>query len=542
MEPHRRLGDGDPRVHRLPASHGAVLRPHVRLAHPDVDRPAVLARLHPLHRGNRHPLPVPHDAASRSRSRGRRTGVHALAVLLAVRQPDLGDPAAVGGTALHAGVRHPGSSTGRVALAGPVRADRCLGQRHQRDGHHLRGGRAGSLADLRRRRAARGDVAPRHRHRAAYRHLDPRCLLVVDGGSLRRSRLRRQRPQVHRDRPVHLGHLEPLGGDPRHRLLVLLRRRQPRAVEQFGGPLHPEPRPLGHVVRRSGFLAGGCRLHPLARAGLLHRLDLCRARPLRRPVPLHQPDGDRAAVQVLHDQHDGRPGHALDRPRHATGAPRPRHAARRRRHRALGAHHHPRARLGVPPGCPRRRQQPFDLQRRHDSQLPLDPRCSPLLRAAGHHPSEQHAPGHARPGHPRGQLRLVPLGRSPRHAAAGIPHQRLRHPRATGDGLHRNRRHPLRARRPHSGELRELQRTGADGPADECRGPHGGIRPALRALRRAPAQLVGPPAVEHAHRPERSRVLWCTKAEHLRRVHAERTGPRARLPPCRGRVPWSPTR
>ena len=41
------------------------------------------------------------------------------------------------------------------------------------------------LDPLRRRRPARGDLAPRRRHRAAHRHPDPRRLPVVDGRASR---------------------------------------------------------------------------------------------------------------------------------------------------------------------------------------------------------------------------------------------------------------------------------------------------------------------------------------------------------------------
>ena len=66
------------------------------------------------------------------------------------------------------------------------------------------------------------------------------------------SRLRRQRPQVHRDRPVDLGHLEPGRHHPGPRLLVLLRLRPPRRLDERGHPLHPGHRPPGRLVRRAG--------------------------------------------------------------------------------------------------------------------------------------------------------------------------------------------------------------------------------------------------------------------------------------------------
>ena len=58
-----------------------------------------------------------------------------------------------------------------------------------------------------------------------------------------RGGLRRQRPEVHRDRPVDVGHLEPGRHHPGPRLLVLLRHRPPRPLDDGGRPLHP-----GHLA------------------------------------------------------------------------------------------------------------------------------------------------------------------------------------------------------------------------------------------------------------------------------------------------------
>ena len=108
------------------------------------------------------------------------------------------------------------------------------------------------------------------------------------------------------------------------------------------------------------------------------------------PFPFSNPTTIGRLLQVLHDQHDGGPGPALDRPGHAGRAPRPRHAARRRAHGALG----PRITvLGLVTAfllaCLVVGQQPFDLQRRHHRQLPLDPRRAALLRDAGDRPPQR---------------------------------------------------------------------------------------------------------------------------------------------------------
>ncbi len=62
---------------------------------------------------------------------------------------------------------------------------------------------------------------------------------VVDGGPRGGGGLRRQRPEVHRDRPLDVGHLEPGRHHPRPRLLVLLR--QPTTPAR--GPTRPSATP-----------------------------------------------------------------------------------------------------------------------------------------------------------------------------------------------------------------------------------------------------------------------------------------------------------
>ena len=133
------------------------------------------------------------------------------------------------------------------------------------------------LDPLRRGGPARVDLAPRPRHHAAHRHPDPRRLPVVDGGPRGGGGLRRQRPEVHRDRPLDVGHLEPGGHHPGPRLLVLLRLRPPGPLDDRGRPLHPGHLAPGDVVRRAGARPGGGGVRALARARLLPRAALRRA-------------------------------------------------------------------------------------------------------------------------------------------------------------------------------------------------------------------------------------------------------------------------
>ena len=102
---------------------------------------------------------------------------------------------------------------------------------------------------------------------------------------------------------------------------------------------------------------------------------------------------------------------------------------------------------GVVVGRSDHRQQPLALQRRHHRQQLHPAGVAPLL-PVGRDSSPQHHPsGHAGLRHPGQRLRGRPLGRHHRHAPVGLPHPRLRHPRAADHGLHRHGRHALRRRR-----------------------------------------------------------------------------------------------
>ena len=132
---------------------------------PGLGGAAAVAGHDPLRRRARGPLSVPHPRAEGAGADGGRAGLHAVALLPAVRRADLGDPAAVGGPAVHAGPDHRGAAPGRLAGAGAVRLRRGAGERHQRELGHLHRRRADPVALLRGGRAARVDLAPRARHR-----------------------------------------------------------------------------------------------------------------------------------------------------------------------------------------------------------------------------------------------------------------------------------------------------------------------------------------------------------------------------------------
>ena len=117
-----------------------------------------------------------------ARAHGGGARLHAVALLPAVRRADLGDPAALGGPAVHVGPDHRGAAPGRLARAGAVRLRRRPGERHQCELGHLCRCRADPVAVLRGRGAARVDLAPRVGDRAAHRRADPGRVRVVDRG------------------------------------------------------------------------------------------------------------------------------------------------------------------------------------------------------------------------------------------------------------------------------------------------------------------------------------------------------------------------
>ena len=116
--PDRGPRDGHPRVHRLPAADGAVLRAGRRGPRADVGGPAAVARRHPVRRRGRRPLPLSGPRGARPRSGRRRAGLHAVAVLPPVRRPHLGHPPALGRPALDGRLRRPGPAP---AAAGGTR-------------------------------------------------------------------------------------------------------------------------------------------------------------------------------------------------------------------------------------------------------------------------------------------------------------------------------------------------------------------------------------------------------------------------------------
>ena len=138
------LGHGHPRVHRLPAADGALLRglPPARRA--GLGGPAPVARLHPLRRRARRPLPVAHPRAARPGP-----AAAALAYMLSPYFLQYAGRISVillpwAGLPVHAGPHHRGPAPGRVARTRPLRPRRGAGERHQRQLHHLRRRRARS--------------------------------------------------------------------------------------------------------------------------------------------------------------------------------------------------------------------------------------------------------------------------------------------------------------------------------------------------------------------------------------------------------------
>ena len=291
---------------------------------PGLGRPAPVARLHPLRRRARHPLPLADPRPARPGPGRGRPGLHAVAVLPAVRRAHLGHPAALGRAALHAG-RSPSSPCAGAAGANPALFALVVAL--------VSGINASSIiyvgvgpdpvAPLRRGRAARGDLAPRAGHGAAHRRPD------ASGPASGGWRASRSRPAYGvnvlkftetvpstsatsnaADIVRGLGYWYFYGAD------------HLGAVDQRGRPLHPGHRAAGDLVRRAGAGARGGRVRALARAGLLPRAALRRAGALGRALPLLRPDRRRRRAEGLHDRHDGRPGPALDRPGHPARAAR----------------------------------------------------------------------------------------------------------------------------------------------------------------------------------------------------------------------------
>ena len=135
------------------------------------------------------------------------------------------------------------AAPGWLARAGALRHRRRAGERHQRELHHLRRRGAHPVAPLRRGRPARVDVAPcPGDRRCALRVLTLGGVPVVDGRPRDRGGLRRQRPQVHRDRLVDVADLQPVRDPAGPGLLVLLRLRPPGRLDARCRPLHPADR------------------------------------------------------------------------------------------------------------------------------------------------------------------------------------------------------------------------------------------------------------------------------------------------------------
>ena len=168
------------------------------------------------------------------------------------------------------------------------------------------------------------------------------------------------------------------------------------------------------------------------------------------------------------------------------------------------------------------------------------PASLPSLPAGRHRPPERHPSRHPGLRHPGQRLRRLPLGRHRRHAPAAPARPRLRHPRAADHGVDRHGRHALRHGRPDPGRHGQHERPGTDGPPDGRRRPHGRVRPAVRALRGAPAPA--PPSSCCRRRwgsPTRSRSASPAPTPRSSRPSTSRTS-RSRATPA-GPPPSSPT-
>ena len=167
---------------------------------------------------------------------------------------------------------------------------------------------------------------------------------LVGGGAADRGGLRRQRPQVHRDRARHQRSVPGLGDPPRARLLVLLRHRPGRPVDADLGRLHAEHLPDPVELQRAGAGRPG-RLHrPVALPELLPPADGGGHGARRRAQPLRAPLGRRLRDQEDHGRHHRGAGHALDGPCLPAHHPQPGRLPRRRGERACTS-------ASVPSGC-----------------------------------------------------------------------------------------------------------------------------------------------------------------------------------------------
>ena len=385
-------------------------------------------------------LPPAHPRLARAA--GRWSAARVVYALTPVRPhycgPHLGAPAAVRRAAVAASaLTDPGAAARGLALPGAVRARRR--HRRQRERHRAAARRARArccgcpYAVLGRPRGA----APPRRSAPWPASASSRCgrSLWWIAGLWRPGRLRHRRSSAtpRRSEVVARTSLR-LGGAARPRLLVLLRRRQARAVDRAGVALHPElcaARCSASPPDRSALVAA---VAPLAPPGLLRRCSSWSA-PSSRSAPTRgtSPSLVGRRVQGVRRESDAglamrstAAGRAARRARPApcssapgvaalAAPPAPAGAvARRRRRRAR--RRRPARRCGPGPWSPRTSQRPEEVPD------VLAARPPPTSTAGRRRHPRARDPGH--------RLRVVPLGqhRRPDHARADRP--ALRRPRA----------------------------------------------------------------------------------------------------------------
>ena len=407
--------------------------------------------------------------------------------------------------------------------------------------HHLRRRRARALAPLRRRRSCgrRPGVRPWATGlRMGVSHL--RRVVVVDRRPRGRGRLRRRRPEVHRDGPVDVSR-PPTPSEVIRGLgywyfygIDHLGRGPTRSVQYTQQLWLIGDRSLCRARGRPG----PGRLRALARTGsffiLLFVVDWCSP-----SAPSPSADPSRFGSFLKSFMTDTTAGLALRSTDRATPLVLLGLAM------LLGA--------GVtalwrrcPAGCsrpagrrPRRGQQPRHLQRRHRRrQLHPAGVAARATRWPPHAP-ERHAPGHPGAGHPRQRLRRVRGATRSTLLQPGLLEPGLRAPGSSRSWGRSRPPTPSTPRRPHPGRHRPLQRAGPHGPAHGRRRRAGRVRPALRALRPRPAPAaVGPNSATRLRaRPTPfASARRAERADSLRRS-TSRTWPRR--PTRRGPRPWS---
>ena len=276
---------------------------------------------------------TPQDARAWRSGRGRR--LHALAVLLAVRRPDLGDPALVGGFALARRPCRPGAAPGRLAVPRSVRSRGARRGRGERELSHLRRA-SGPLLWL----PYAVLVSREQTWRRVWGVLWRTGLLTlavslwwivgleIEGGYGLDVLKYTETVQAVSQTSYASEVLRGLG------LLVLLRFGPHRAVGRDLDTVHPADLADRDQLRRAGRRVRLGRGRALATPRVLRPLDPGRARAFGRGEPLQQPVASRSAAQVGDDRHDRRARHALDGPGVAPVAPRHLDAARRGGQRA----------------------------------------------------------------------------------------------------------------------------------------------------------------------------------------------------------------